>query len=167
MNALEALRERRSVRSFLERPIDKSALETIIDCARFAPTANNSQPWEFVVVTDPATRAKIADITDYGKFIRRSPACVALFCRNTKYYLEDGSAATQNILLAAWALGIGSCWVAGDKKPYAETIRQMLKVPEGYKLVSLIALGYFQGKPSISKRPLNDVLHWEEFGRRE
>jgi len=66
--------------------------------------------------------------------------------------------------LAATALGVGSCWVAGDKKPYCGRISQILGVPEGYKLIALIALGYEAGTPTIkSKRPLAEVLHWEKF----
>ena len=61
----------------------------------------NIQPWHFIVVTDKERRKHIADLTDYGKFIEQAPVCIAVFCEDTKYYLEDGSAATQNILLAA------------------------------------------------------------------
>ncbi len=109
-------------------------------------------------------RRQIATLADYGKFIATCPACVAVFCRDTKYYLEDGCAATENILLAATALGIQSCWVAGDKKPYGEAIRQLLGVPAGHKLISLLALGY-AASPSgpTPKRDLNKVLHWEKF----
>lgn len=163
MDVLEALKTRRSVRQFQERPIPREVLEEIVDCARFAPTANNKQPWAFVVITDPQTRAAIAGLTDYGRFIANAPACIAVFCQETKYYLEDGSAATLSVLLAAWGRGIGSCWVAGDKKAYAEEVRNLLGVPAGYRLVSLIALGYPQSVPPARKRPLGEVLHWERF----
>ncbi|MCS7242595.1 MAG: nitroreductase family protein [Candidatus Caldatribacterium sp.] len=165
MDVLEALRTRRSVRRFAAQPVEREKIEAIIDCARLAPSANNLQPWEFVVVTDAKMREEIARLTDYGKFIREAPVLVAVFCKDTKYYLEDGCAATENILLAAWALGLGSCWVAGDKKPYAEDVRRLLRVPEGYRLVSLVALGYPAHVPQghIFKRELREVLHWEKF----
>jgi nitroreductase len=103
-------------------------------------------------------------LADYGKFIAQSPACIAVFCKDTKYYLEDGCAATQNMLVAATALGVQSCWVAGDKKPYCGAIAELLKVPSGYKLISLVALGYAEtpGKPT-PKRDLQEVIHWEKF----
>lgn len=153
MDAIEALKTRRSVRIYQNRPIPKEVLEDIIDCARLAPTAMNRQPWAFVVVTEKETRQRIA----------QAAACVAVFCEDTKYFLEDGAAATQNILLAAWAHGVGSCWVAGDKKAYAEPIRQLLGLPESYKLVRLIPLGYPVDVPQKDKRPLGDVLHWEKY----
>jgi nitroreductase len=81
-------------------------------------TAVNIQPWEFVVVTEPAVLRKIAELTDYGKFIAEAPVCVLVLCAERKYYLQDGSATTENILLAARAHGLGSCWVAGDAKHY-------------------------------------------------
>jgi len=128
-----------------------------------APTANNVQPWEFVVVTDPELLRRIAVITEYGKFIADAPVCVAVLSKETKYYLEDGSAATENILLAARAHGLGSCWVAGDKKPYASEICRLVGAPRGCKLVSLIPIGYPAESPEKSKRPLSDVLHWEKY----
>ena len=69
MEALEAIKTRRSVRSFSNKPVEREIIEQIIDCARLAPSANNSQPWEFVVVTDQTIRESIAVLTDYGKFI--------------------------------------------------------------------------------------------------
>ncbi|NOZ63487.1 MAG: nitroreductase family protein [Caldiserica bacterium] len=163
MDALKVLKERRSIRKFQAREIPNEIIEDIIDCGRLAATAINIQPWEFIVVTQPETRRKIADITDHGKFIKDAPVCVVVFCKDTKYYLEDGSAATENILLAAKAHGLGSCWVAGDKKHYAEEIRKLLKVPAGYKLISLIAIGYPAESPQPAKRSLQEVMHWEEW----
>jgi len=156
---IKVLKERRSIRKYQKKEVPEDIIKGIIDCARFAPTAINIQPWEFIVITDGEMRKKIADITDYGKFIADAPVCVAVFCKDTKYYLEDGSAATTYILLAAKAYGLGSCWVAGDKKYYAEDIRKLLGVPDGYKLVSLIPIGYPAENPVKEKRPLEEVFH--------
>ena len=165
MDVRECLKTRRSIRAYQDKPVPKEIIADIIDCARMSPSAINIQPWEFIVVTNPETRKKIADLTDYGKFIATAPVCIAVFCKDTKYYLEDGCIASMAILLAAWSYGLGTCWVAGDKKHYAEPIRQLLGVPEGYKLVSLIAMGYPAEQPTKEKRPLNEVLHWERFGQ--
>lgn len=166
MENLELLRFRRSVRAFQNKSIPKNQLEEIIDVARFAPTARNVQPWEFVVVTDKLKLNALANLAENGRFISSAAACIAVFCTDTKYYLEDGSAATCNILLAATALGIGSCWVAGDKKPYALQVNNLLHAPLGMKLNSLIALGYPQEKGCFKlaeKRKLKELLHWEKF----
>ena len=169
MDALEALRTRRSIRSFTEKPVSREIIEQVIDAARLAPTANNMQPWEFIVVTDEAIRKQIAGVTEYGKFIADAPVCIAVFCKDSKYYLEDGCAATENILIGAHALGVASCWVAGDKKDYAEKVGEILEAPDSYKLVSLIALGYSGVSVSVQgkgKRELHEVIHWERFETR-
>jgi nitroreductase len=164
--ALEVLKIRRSVRAFSDKALAPELIENIVDSARFAATARNEQPWEFVAICDQKVLMAIAGLADNGKFIAQAKACIAVFCRDTKYYLEDGCAATENILLAATALGVGSCWVAGDKKPYSSNVSVLLKAPASLKLVSLVALGWPKEKDGFSpaeKRPLKDVLHWEGF----
>jgi len=164
MDALEALRTRRSCRRFARRDVPRDLLQQVVDAGRLAATARNEQPWEFVVVTDEAARREIAGLTDHGPFIADAPVCVAVLAKDTKYYLEDGSAATQNLLLAAHALGLGACWVAGDKKPYADKVVRRVGAPAGMRLVALAAIGWPQGPlPSPAKRALGDVLHWETF----
>ncbi len=164
MDALKALYERASVREYKDEPISKDKLEQVIEAGRQAPTAKLEEPWEFVIVTDKNKIKELANITDYGKFMANAAAAIAVFCRDIKYYLEDGCAATENILVAATALGIGSCWVAGDKKSYAGKIAVALSVPEGLKLVSIISLGYPKEPPKKSRiRSLKEVAHWEKF----
>ncbi len=163
MDAIEALRTRRSVRKYKGDPVSREAVEEIVDCGRLAATGLNVQPWEFVVVTDADSRKRIAEIAEYGKFIADAAVCVVVLSKDEKYFLEDGSAATQNILVAARAHGLGSCWVAGDKKPYADAILELVGAPSGYRLVSLIAIGHGEETPSPKKRPLAEVLHWETF----
>jgi len=163
MDCIEALKTRRSIRAYTGEPVSREVIEDIIDCGRLAATAINLQPWEFVVVTEPATLRAIAGIADFGRFIAQAAACVVVFCKDTKYYLEDGCNASQNILAAARAHGLGGCWVAGDKKPYADRIRGLVGAPEGYKLISLLSLGHPAEEPLKDKRPLSEVLHWEKF----
>ena len=165
-NLLELLKIRRSVRVFQNKDIPKEELEKIVDAARFAPSARNLQPWEFVVVTDKNKLAELADLGQNAGFMAHSSACIAVFCVDTHYFLEDGSSATCNILLAAAALGIGSCWIAGDKKPYCQRVNALLNAPSGMKLISLIALGYPQEENTfkiVEKRGLKELLHWEKF----
>jgi len=151
---------------FQDKSISRDDLVKIIDCARFAPTARNVQPWEFVMVTDKHKLAEFAKLAENGRFIAQAAACIVVFCSDTKYYLEDGCAATCNILLAATALGVGSCWIAGDKKPYSQQVSVLLAMPSSMKLISLVALGYpleISCFKAVDKRALNELLHWEKF----
>ncbi len=164
MDAMEALRTRRSCRRFEDREVPDDLIEQIVDAGRLAATARNEQPWEFVVVTDPAVRSDLAAMADYGRFIADAPVCIVVLSADTKYYLEDGSAATENLLVAAHALGLGACWVAGDKKAYAQDVAVRVGAPASMRLVSMVAVGWPGGPlPEPSKRPLDEVLHRETF----
>ncbi len=164
MDASDIFKNRISVREYSDRPVEKEKLEKIVNAGRLAATARNEQPWEFVVVTKKDLIKILADITDHGKFMSGASAAIAVFCKDTKYYLEDGCAATENILLAAAALGIASCWIAGDKKDYGVKIAEALGAPAGMKLISIISLGYAKIAPAPhQKRPLEDMLHWEKY----
>lgn len=164
MDAMEAITGRRSVRSFDAAPVPRATIERIADAGRLAPTARNVQPWHFVAVTGAETRRALADLATTGPFIAEAPLCIAVFCEETKYRLEDGCAATENIILAATAHGLGHCWVAGDKKPYAGAVAELLRAPAGCRLISLVAIGRAKSVPApVPKKPLSAVLHWERF----
>ncbi len=164
MEALEAIRTRRSVRKYKPDPVSRETLKALVDAGRLAPTARNEQPWEFVVVTDAQRRKRLATIATHGTFIADAPACIVVVCKPSDYYLADGSAATTQILLAATALGLGTCWVAGDGKDYAPAVLKAIGAPAKYKLISLIAVGYAAETPAPAKRGLSEVLHWEALG---
>jgi nitroreductase len=161
---IETIKKRRSIRKFQPKPVSETIIKDILDCARLAPTAINIQPWLFGAVTDTDLKRQIADITDHGKFIKDCAVCFAVFADSSqKYFLEDGCAATENILLACTAYGIGSCWVAGNKKAYVDSIRKLLNVPEPYTLIALIAAGYSNEKASPNKKSLHEVTFFNKF----
>ena len=153
MELLEAIRTRRSIRRFKKEPVPPELIEKMLEAARWAPSSVNSQPWEFIVVTEAALRRKIADLAEYGKHIAQAPACIAVFCQDTKYYLEDGSAATQNILVAAAALGVQSCWVAGDKKDYTVDVARLVGLPPEFRLPVILA-----DLEDLSYREIADIM---------
>ena len=158
------IKQRRSARSYNSDTVSRSVIEDILECGRQAPTARNVQPWLMGAVTDLELRHRISDLAEYGRFIRESPVCLAVFAiSKEKYYLEDGCAATMNIILGAAAHGLATCWVAGDKKEYGTAVRELLRVPKEYTLVSLIACGYSDEKPSPHKKGLDEVTFWNRY----
>ena len=164
MDFFDIVKQRKSVREYSEKAIEKEYIEKIIDAGRVAATARNEQPWEFIVTSDKNILKKICDMCPNGPFIKDASHLIAVFSKDTKYYLEDCSSATQNMLLAIEALGLGGCWVAGDKKDYAGEVKKIFDVPDGYRLVSMISVGYpkkAQG-PKL-KRKIEEVLHWEKW----
>lgn len=164
MNALAMFRARSSVRKFTDEPVSRESLELMVDCARLAPTAMGLQTWEFVVITNAVSRKCLADALEYGKFVAQAPAVIMVLCKDSKYYLGDGCTATTTLLLAATMQGLGSCWIAADKKPFTDYLRSLVDAPMNYRVVSIVAVGYAAETPVHSnKRTLHEVIHWEKF----
>jgi nitroreductase len=158
------IKSRHSVRKFKSEPIDEKVIRDALECAAHAPTAMNRQPWIFGVIKSKESLEKIAGLTEHGKFIKDSAVCFAVFGeKNEVYYLEDCCAATENLILALQAYGVCSCWVAGDKKSYAEPIRKMLEVPEKFTLVSLVAVGNPAEVPITRKKEMKHIVFFEEY----
>jgi nitroreductase len=161
MEALEAIRKRRSVRKFTGDLVPREDLEKIVDAGRLAASGSNRQPWEFIVVTD---REMIDQLTVVGKWMRKAGAIIAVVLDPySRWWLEDGSAAIENMLLASTALGYGSCWVEGDALPLEEEFKTLLCVPKGKRLLALVPIGVPEEWPTVEKRPLESVLHWQVY----
>jgi len=164
METSDAIKKRVSIREYQDKAIDKKTLEQLVDAGRRAPSARAVEPWKFVIVRKREVLEKLGEIASNGSFIKKATAAIAVFCQETKYYLEDGVAATENILLMAADLGLGACWVAGDKKPYVHEVSKLLGAPCGMKLVSLISLGWpHEKKQQVKHNSLDDVIYWEKF----
>ena len=158
------IKSRHSVRKFKQDPLGDIVIADALECAARAPTAMNIQPWLFGVIKNKDILSKIAELADHGKFIAECPLCFAVFGEKKQtYYLEDCCAATENLILGLQAHGISSCWVAGDKKPYAETVRKLLRVPDGYSLVSLVAAGNAADITITQKKEMKKISFTNEF----
>jgi nitroreductase len=160
---IEVIRNRRSIRAYKQESIERRIIEEIVDCARLAPTAMNAQPWDFVVVTKREDLAKIPSLIGHGDFIAQAAFAVLVLAQETEYAVEDCSAATENLLLAAAAHGIGSCWVAGTKQAYGPAVAREFGAPADRQLIAIVSFGYPAEEPKTEKRPLEDVLHWDRF----
>ncbi len=162
MDALDAIRQRRSVRSYTGESIPREDLETIVDAGRLAATGGNRQPWDFVVVTD---REMIGKLKVAAEWMDKSAAIIAVVLDpSTRWWVEDGSAAIENILIASTALGYGSCWLEGWTLPREQEFKELLGVPEERRLLTLIPIGVPTSWPTREKKPLDQVIHWERYG---
>ncbi len=161
MDALEAIRKRRSIRRYTSDDIPKVDLETIVDAGRLAATGSNQQPWDFIVVTD---RAMISQFKIAGTWIEKARAVIVVVLDPiSRWWIEDGAAAIENMLLASTALGYGACWVEGDALPREEQIKTFLGVPHAKRVMALIPIGVAAESPAPEKKPLGQVLHWERY----
>ncbi len=161
MEALEAIQKRRSVRQFTGDIVPRADLEKIVDAGRLAASGSNRQPWEFIVVTN---QEMIDQLTVVGKWMRKAGAIIVVVVDPySPWWREDGSAAIQNMLIASTALGYGSCWVEGDALPREEEFKTILYIPKGKRLLALVPIGVPGEWPTIEKRPLESVLHWQVY----
>lgn len=161
MDALEAIRKRRSVRDFTGDAIPKEDMEQIVDAGRLAATGYNNQPWDFIVVTE---RAMIEKLKVASQWMEKAGAIIAVVLDPaSQFWVEDGAAAVENILIASTALGYGSCWLEGYTLPLEEEFKKLLGVPEGKRLLTLVPIGVPVEWPTIEKKPLEEVIHWEMY----
>jgi len=161
MNALEAIGKRRSVRKYTGEPIPRKDLEKIVDAGRLAATGSNQQPWDFIVVTD---RAMVERLKIAAEWMEKAAAIIAVVMDpSSRWWIEDGSAAVENMLIASTALGYGSCWLEGYTLPHEEEFKKLLGVPKEKRLLTLVPIGVPAEEPTREKRSLQEVLHWERY----
>ena len=165
MDTLEAIRSRRSVRRYTGEPVPRADLEVIVDAARLAATGGNGQPWDFVVITE---QEMIERLTVAARWMDKAGAIIAVVMDpQSRWWVEDGSAAIENILIAATALGYGSCWLEGWTLPREDEFKSLLSIPDERRLLTLIPIGVPAEWPTRAKKPIDEVLFWELYGRRE
>jgi nitroreductase len=165
---------RRSVRKFLDQPVEREKLDLLLQAAMAAPSATNSMPWEFIVIDDPERLAGLRTVLPYGKFT--APAAIAV-CGSPKvarnptgkmFWVQDCSAAAENILLAAVELGLGGCWIGVHPIPVAkDLVARYLGCQGDVHPLCVIYLGY----PVETREPRTrydaEKVHWQKYGQRE
>jgi nitroreductase len=165
MDVLEAIRNRRSIRRYHKRDVPDEKLMQVLEAGRWAPSAHNSQPRKFIVIKDEKTRNELARIAPYGSFLADAPAAIAVVIdpSSSNHPVEDGAAATQNMLLAAHALGLGSCWIGSYGSGYEDGAKRILGIPNDRRLLSLISLGYAADSGSSTRVDLGRLVCYERF----
>ncbi len=164
---LEAIYQRRSVREFQDKPVDRALIMEVIRAGTWAPSGLNNQPWRFAVVTDPELKERFEPLTKYARIIRSAPVLIPVFLDKEAMYhpMKDHQAAgacIQNMLLAAHSLGLGAVWLGEIIKSDRE-IRRLLNLGENLELQAVVALGHPLPKERRSRRrPLEELLLFEQ-----
>ncbi|MBN2048406.1 MAG: nitroreductase family protein [Anaerolineaceae bacterium] len=166
--------QRRSVRSFTDQPVETELIEGLLQAAMAAPTACNSQPWEFIVITRPET---FEQIRQKFRFANYNAPLAILVCANVKkahnscakhFWLQDCSAAIENMLIAAPMLGLGAVWIGVHPHPaYEKLIQTLLNMPEQVTPVGLIYIGYPAHTPEPRTQHDPRAVYWEEYEERK
>ena len=173
MDVFEAISLRRSVRAYRSDDVPDEFIARIIDAARHAPSAGNIQPWEFIVIRKPEIKSRLAEAALYQNFIEEAPVVIVVCADQIRssrgygsrgaslYCIQDTAAAIENLLLAACALGLGTCWVGAFNE---DKVKSVLRIPEGVRPVAIIPVGYPAEKPQKRyRRPLKEIIHYETF----
>jgi len=173
MNVFEAIKERRSIRSFKEQDVKEEDIEMLIEAARWAPSAGNIQPWEFIIVRRHELKKELAEAAFGQAFVEEAPIVIVVCADEnrsfqgysvrgkTLYCIQDTAAAIQNIHLTAHSLGLGTCWIGAFSE--GETAK-ILKVPNGVRPVAIVPIGYPAESPAPrNRRPINQIIHYEAF----
>ncbi|TRO51181.1 nitroreductase, partial [Candidatus Bathyarchaeota archaeon] len=173
MEVFEAIRNRHSVRSYLTNEVSSEKLQKILEAARLAPSAGNIQPWHFIVVFDQQKRKKLSK-GRYAKFLVESPV-VLVGCGDKKaspnWHTVDTAIALQNIVLTATSEGLATCWIGSFDE---NQVRELLSIPERFRVVALLAVGYRREKLELAgkvlhffrrKKKLQRIVSIEEFGK--
>jgi len=169
---IDIIMQRKSVRKYLDKKIQEETLETIVKAGMAAPTAANKQPWSFVVVTERETLDKLADKLPYTKMLYKAPAAIVV-CgvpewglpgEENEYWIQDCSAASENILLAAESLKLGAVWTgAYPMKDREKAIREILGIPDKIVPLNVIALGYPTGVEKPKNKFKKERIHREKW----
>ncbi|AVP61586.1 nitroreductase family protein [Clostridium sporogenes] len=178
---LEEIRSRRSIRKYINKPIEDEKINQLIESARMAPSGSNTQPWHFIVVKSDTTREKLAKVSHNQGWMMGAPVfivCVADIRSRIKKDIElslnenspqlelkqiirDTSIAIEHLVLSAEKFGLGTCWVAWFTQ---EEIRPILNIPSDKYVVSIITLGYPNELPKDRPhKKLEDIIHYEKW----
>lgn len=161
---VDVILSRRSVRRYQKKEIPRDAMDKILEAGRQAPSAMNRQPWHFIVVTSNESKKELSKWL-FTKHIKDSPVTI-VGCAKTgfldrKWSIIGTSIALQNMVIAAWALGIGSCWIGGFKE---DKVKELLEIPDKWKIVALVTLGYPDKIPHVKrKKPIEKVVSIDRF----
>ena len=156
---------RRSVRDFTGDDVDIADIRALLEAGMAAPSARGLDPWRFVVVTDRKMLDRLADVHPYAKMLRQAGACIAV-CGDRAvapdFWVQDCSAATENILVAASMLGLGACWLGVHPRAEREqSLKEVLRVPDGIGMLCLVAVGKPQHVPEPRTRYDQTKAHSE------
>lgn len=180
MPVKKLIAQRRSIRRYLDKPVEREKILECLEAARLAPSADNVQPWRFLVIDNNDLKEEFAKevfsgIYSVSKFAARAPVLIVILARldiianrigkqiqGVNFYLIDVGIAGEHVVLQAEELGLGTCWIGWFNSRKA---RKVLDIPKKYKIVSLLSMGYYEKRPSQEKKrkSLEDIVWFNKI----
>lgn len=164
MSLIDVILSRRSIRRYEQKEIPKDVIDKILESGRQAPSAANKQPWRFIVLTDAEIKKELSKGL-FNRFIKDAPITIVGCAHRDliawKWSIVGTTIAMQNMVIAAWSMGVGSCWV-GDFNE--EKVKKLLKIPESWSVVALVSFGYPAEKPEPRKgKSIEEIVSFNKF----
>ena len=170
MKIIEEIVNRRSVREYNEKPVEKNILARILEAGRLAPSARNQHDWRIIIVSDPQVKNNLIDQASPRQvFLKQAPIILAACALNPDYimrcghpsYLIDLAIVLEHIALQAVREGMGTCWIGSFDEGKAKNV---LKVPDPVRIVELMGLGYYDRLPAAKERKqIQELFQWESW----
>lgn len=159
---IEAIHARRSIRKFTGAPVSGEDLSAVLEAGRWAPSGLNNQPWRFALIRDGQSLEALSRLTHYGRVVRSSALCVAVFYHVPSGYNRDKDilgigACIQNMLLAAHSLSLGAVWL-GEILNRKSDVNSLIGLDGSFELLAIIALGHPDERPESERRPMEDLV---------
>jgi nitroreductase len=164
VDVFETIQTLLAVRDYQDRPVPEEVVRRILEAGRLTASAMNKQPWHFVVVRDPETLRQIGANSPHGPYIAGAPLAIVVVVEPTRFALSDASRAIQDMLLAAWAEGVGGNWVGFSGQ---EEVKPLLGIPAELDVVAILPFGYPAapvGKGKKTRKPLAEIAFQERWG---
>ncbi len=169
MTVENAIKNRYSARSYLNKPVEEEKLNKILVAARLAPSAANRQNWKFIVVKDMKTRELLAEAAENQSYVKEAPVVIAGISLAPDYIMRCGvqeapvdlAIAIDHMSLQATELGLGTCWIGAFNQ---DKVKKILKVPKQYKVIDMLLIGYAADRPTFkSRKSLKEIVSYEMF----
>lgn len=168
-NFQEIITTRRSIRKYLKQAVNQEQIDILLEAAMFAPSARNEQPWHFIAVTDREMLNKIMHSHPYAAMLKDASLAIVVLAdinieKTEGYWVQDCSAATQNILLSAHAMGLGSVWLGVyPREERMLAVKTLFNLPENIQPLSIIAIGYTNEQKAQPERFIKERIHYNNW----
>ncbi|KXA89082.1 hypothetical protein AKJ57_05880 [candidate division MSBL1 archaeon SCGC-AAA259A05] len=169
-SVLKVIKNRRTIARFEESPVGEEKVKTILEAGRWAPSWHNRQPWKFLVIKDQEIRERVSEVVPnvFKSEIIDAPLSIVVCVdpeQDPYHYVEDGAIATQNMALAAQSLGLGSIWIGvfnlkGEKESREAMIKEILDVPDSWRVISLLPIGVPESVPTSERKKISEIVSW-------
>ncbi|ACL69871.1 nitroreductase family protein [Halothermothrix orenii] len=172
MDIYEAIKKRRSIRKYISKPVEEEKLKRVLEAGRLAPSGKNVQAWKFIITRDVGLKDKLIEACKGQKFMKEADAIITVCVNEEEVYqyhgnymtsfAVDGAIALQQMMLAATAEGLGTCWIGAF---YEKDVKKILDIPAPYRVIGLTPLGYpAERGRDRGRKPLKEIVYNEKWG---